>query len=334
VDLKKRNDKEWATLGIKGYVMLMIEFLRFSPSYEFARRVHVQKPSDEEWQKVWFSMYQKERKEELTDEEKNWLIDDFKLVQKTFEEYGDITHVTQRNFDHWWIERGMDIYAVEHQKPRVWTILKLENKTVPEDEKVVNDEDKGEEEDKGELFQKRMNRYLKTAYKREGEPPALILTVPLGVDKKQTLSQIAKLIEKANVPVLPIAKKAKRELTAQRLRSKPLFAALHLLMGKSMAPKLVLWRLGVRTKVSPKNAVGLDPTLNLTTQNVDKANRMAILTSRALKRAKLLTENAARGLFPCADDRMMPYFNYSAIYKRMQAARPDKLKTGQIKTKK
>ena len=55
MDLKKRNDKEWATLGIKGYVMLMIEFLRFSPSYELARRVHVRKPSDEEWQKVWFS---------------------------------------------------------------------------------------------------------------------------------------------------------------------------------------------------------------------------------------------------------------------------------------
>ena len=37
--LPGRTMKDWSTKGIKGYVMLMVEFLRISPSYELARQI-------------------------------------------------------------------------------------------------------------------------------------------------------------------------------------------------------------------------------------------------------------------------------------------------------
>ena len=40
--LPGRAMKAWSTHGIKGYVMLMVEFLRISPCYELARQIRTQ----------------------------------------------------------------------------------------------------------------------------------------------------------------------------------------------------------------------------------------------------------------------------------------------------
>ena len=44
---------------------------------------------------------------------------------------------------------------------------------------------------------------------------------------------------------------------------------------------------------------------------------MAILTSRMLLRAKLITENAAHGDFPSQKPRLLPRFDYENIYRRV-----------------
>jgi hypothetical protein len=49
---------------------------------------------------------------------------------------------------------------------------------------------------------------------------------------------------------------------------------------------------------------------------------MNILTSRALKKAHYISENAARGRFPDSKPIVLPEFNYEDIYRRMRIARP------------
>ena len=85
-----RNNKAWATIGIKAYVMLMLQFLRFSPSYDLANTIHKEQLSEETWHKRLIDLYEQEKVNGknvvLTDKEKAALIEDFQLVLKTYEE--------------------------------------------------------------------------------------------------------------------------------------------------------------------------------------------------------------------------------------------------------
>ena len=311
-----RNNKAWVTIGIKAYVMLMLQFLRFSPSYDLANTIHKEQLSEEEWHKRLIELYELEKVNGknvvLTDNDKAALIEDFQLVLKTYEEYGDISTV---KFDEWWLERGFPIYAVDHNKPIVKEIAYIE-KDVKFDESIIT----------------AIKQYSKVR-SNQGRPPVLLVAIPLGVNKKQSLAQIAKLIEQKHVPVVPKTKKAKKELAAQRLRSKPLFKAIEILMFKARMPNLVLWRLGVYANISPINAVGLDAKKDLTSKHVDQANRMAILTSRTLRKARLIAENAARGLYPSSQVRALPYFDYESINKRMLAKETNRKKSQYTKRK-
>ena len=56
-------------------------------------------------------------------------------------------------------------------------------------------------------------------------------------------------------------------------------------------------------------------------KTVDQRNNMTVLTSRALKKAQYIAENAARGKFPDPKPIALPEFDYADIYKRIRIAR-------------
>ena len=131
------------------------------------------------------------------------------------------------------------------------------------------------------------------------------------------------MINRTGVTVPPKAQKAKRSLTAKRLRSAPLFIGIKLLWAKAQHPDWVNWRLGVVAKVSPTNAIGLDiSATKASAKTVDQRNNMTVLTSRALKKAQYIAENAARGRFPDPKPIALSDFDYEDIYRRMQIANP------------
>ena len=78
-----RNMKEWSSIGIKSYLMLMLEFLRISPSYELAR---------------------KDRNEGLSAEDRLSLPSDYQEVLKTYDEFGDVRKIP---FETWWTTTGI-----------------------------------------------------------------------------------------------------------------------------------------------------------------------------------------------------------------------------------
>lgn len=268
--------KEWSTVGIKGYVMLMLEFMKLSPTYELARK------ANNGW---------------LSRAEKKSLPKDFDQVLSTYEEFGDLSTIT---FNEWWKERGIYIYGTDFEKPKVRLIANVE---------------KGEKVDSA--FHRALDHYFKTSRMQEGEVPSLILSVPLGMNKRYVLSQVTKLIDQAGVSVPVKAQKAKKSLAAKRLRSAPLFTMIHLLRNKSANPNLELWRLGVIANVSPANMEGLDAkAVKVTSKTTDQRINMQILTSRFLLKAKRTVEHAARGNFPCSTPIDLPDFNYEEIYQR------------------
>ena len=215
--LPSRRMKEWSTKGIKGYVRMMIEFLRLSPSYELARKF---------------------RNGELTKAQQKLVPPDFDLVLKTYDEYGNVGSV---HFEDWWQKTGLYLYGTEFERPQVRQIAEMT---------------KGESFEPG--FTRAMEHYFRTHRINEGNRPGLILAVPLGVNKRYLMRQISLLIDRTGVTAPIKSKKAARPLAAQRLRSAPLFRAIHLLWGKAQKPDQELWRLGLRCDVSPKNAEGLD----------------------------------------------------------------------------
>lgn len=280
--LPNKSMKDWATKGIQGYVMLMFEYLRLSPSYELARKARAGK---------------------LTASQKRMLPDDFDLVLKTYDEYGDVSKVS---FANWWATTGINLYGTEYIKPQVRQIANIE---------------KNEEYEPG--FAKALEQYFKSFRKHEGSGRALILAIPLGMPKRAILKEVTKMINKTGATVPPKAQKAKRSLTAKRLRSAPLFIGLHLLWAKAQNPDWTNWRLGVAAKVSPTNAIDLDINAKkASAKTVDQRNNMTVLTSRALKKAQYITENAARGRFPDPKPIALPEFDYVDIYRRMRIARP------------
>lgn len=280
--LPNKSMKDWATKGIQGYVMLMFEYLRLSPSYELARKARTGK---------------------LTATQKRMLPDDFDLVLKTYDEYGDVSKIS---FANWWASTGINLYGSEYIKPQVRQIANIE---------------KNEEYEPG--FAKALEQYFKSFRRHEGSGRALILAIPLGMPKRAILKEVTRMINKTGVTAPPRAQKSKRSLTAKRLRSKPLFIGLNLLWAKAQNPDWVNWRLGIAAKVSPTNAVGLDINAKkASAKTVDQRNNMTVLTSRALKKAQYIAENAARGRFPEPKPITLPEFDYSDIYRRMRIARP------------
>ena len=117
-----RTMKHRSTKGIKGYVMLMVEFLRISPSYELARQIRSKGLDKKTQNKLITQLYASEGKT-LSSIDKQAVITEFQSVLTTYDEIGNIATMT---FDEWWQARGIYIYGTPFSKPLVKQITRIE----------------------------------------------------------------------------------------------------------------------------------------------------------------------------------------------------------------
>jgi hypothetical protein len=296
--LPGRTMKDWSTKGIKGYVMLMVEFLRISPSYELARQISSKGLDKKTQNKLITELYESEGKT-LSAIDKQAVITEFQSVLATYDEIGDIATMT---FDDWWQARGIYIYGTPFSKPLVKQITRIEK-----------------DEDFEPLFYKPYEQYLTKIRAAEGNPTSLILGLPLGMPKADLLRQISKLIDYAKVPLVTKSARASKALAAKRLRSEPLFIQLRILMAKAQYPDMQLWKVGLWAKVSAKHAKTLDlKESKKKFEDAESKEHLAILTSRAFKNAKQVAENAARGSFPSSKPVKLPNYDFEDIYSRLR----------------
>jgi hypothetical protein len=296
--LPGRTMKDWSTKGIKGYIMLMVEFLRISPSYELARQIRSKGLNKKAQNKLITQLYEAQGKT-LSAIDKQVVITEFQVVLATYDQFGDIS---TQSFDDWWQARGIYIYGTPFSKPLVKQIARIEK-----------------EEDFEPMFNKVYEHYLTKTRAAEGNPISLILGVPLGMPKADLLRQISKLIDSSKVPLLSKSKRASKALAAKRLRSEPLFIQLRILMAKAQYPDMQLWKVGLWAKVSAKHAKTLDlKESKKKFEDADSKEHLAILTSRAFKNAKQVAENAARGSFPSSKPVKLPNYDFDDIYDRLR----------------
>lgn len=297
INLPRRNSKDWSNVGIKGYVNLMTGFMKLSPSYDLARRYRTEQWPKEMLEQNLLALYGLNQ-QLISIEDKQSLINDFNRVLMTYDEFGNLTAIS---FEDWWEKCGRKIFGFDYQTPIPTILGQLES-----NQDVQNG------------FTDNLNKYMSVDRALQGKPPTIFIALPLGIPKRRILKQISLLIDQAKVPVPIKAKSAKRSFTAQRLRSKALSTHLVLLMMRIKRPDLPLWKLGFYCNISPKSLMLGNPFGKPNSGNLDLRNVIGALTSRALKKAMLIAEHAARGDFPLSTKRRLPVFDWDELYESMR----------------
>jgi hypothetical protein len=259
---------------------LMFEFLRLSPTYELAR---------------------KERLGKLTADDRRTLPADFSEALKTYDLLGDVNCVL---FRAWWLKRGLKVFGNSYSKPKVHLVSLL-----------TANEEASLEQLKGDL-----DRNLSDQRRDEGLNSSLLLSVPINLKTSDALKQIKKILSENRNGSHTSTQQPKLRLHGKRFHATAMFRGLRLMWIKAAKPSWELWRLGTHSKYSGSYSNVLDtnaPKKIANPTDVDDRQIITKITFRALNKFQLITENAARGKFPCTDDVELGNFDYVEISKRL-----------------
>jgi hypothetical protein len=214
----------------------------------------------------------------LTDAEREKLPTDFDTVLAVYDDLGDVQRVS---FLDWWSERGLAVFGYEGSKPgvkRIDTLRSTRHRRAVE----------------------RVQTFIESDWTEQGQPNAMLVSIPVGLAKTQITRQLGKLLARYEDEhrVLP-ERKAKYPLVGTRQRKDTLFRYLFVVWVRSAMPRQALWRVGVRARVSDTYSRELDAKARVRRGELDYDRMvLAVLTSRAWSRGLALAENAARGRFP------------------------------------
>lgn len=217
----------------------------------------------------------------VTEDERARLPADFDAVLAVYDDLGDVQRLT---FLDWWSERGLTVFGYEGAKPRVQRIDTLRS-------------------DRHRKAAERVQKFIEDDWTEQGQPNAMLVSIPVGLTKTQIMRQLGKLLARYGEEhrVLP-ERKAKYPLVGTRQRKDTLFRYLFVIWVRCAMPRQPLWRVGARAKVSDTYSRELDAGARIARgEQVYDRSVLAVLTSRAWSRGLALAENAARGRFPSYD---------------------------------
>lgn len=259
--------------------MLFFEFLRLSPSYELARKA---------------------REEGLSEDETEALPEDFAQVLSTYDLLGDVQKIL---FGNWWRQRGLRAFGNPYNQPEVHKIKHMAAGADLELADCANE----------------LDSFLSGTRPNEGLNPGLLVSLPLDRPKAEILRQISKLLDEHKANDTTAMAKPPLALASKRIHIKKLVVSLSLLTFKAARPNWELWRLGSFAKVSETYSPIFDPMgPRKVTDPQESTDRLLMTktTSRALKKAELIAENAARGKFPSDDPVKMSFFDFHGMSAR------------------
>ena len=209
------------------------------------------------------------------------LPDDFEDVLAVYDDLGDVQRI---QFLSWWRSRAIHVFGYVGTKPSVRRIDILKSQR------------------KGKAAM-RLDRFIEGDWTEQGQPNAIVVSIPIGLSKTQITRQLNKLLERYDDSLRVLAPpKAKYPLLGTRQRKDTLFRYLMVVWVRSALPRHALWRIGARARVSDTYSSELDPKARISRgEQVTDRSILSVLTSRAYSRGLSLAENAARGRFPCYD---------------------------------
>lgn len=280
-----------------GFYLLWFEYLAISESYELAH---------------------KQRTGTLTDADQARLPADFDRVLEVYDDLGDV----QRSlFKSWWADRAIQHFGSIGNKPKV---LKLA--TLRPGKKTV-------------MAAGNLHQFVSEVWVDQGKQPTMITAIPLGMPKSKVLKAVAALLDGYPDEDRTINQNPKYRLSGKRQNNNALFTYLRTAHLRSAMPKQELWRVGSRAKVSfsYSNAVDHAAEVKRGGDGAHERILLTIMTARALKRAMLIAENAARGVFPSYTPLATAVeFELSTLYRRISSRnkwqRAEKQRQAQLET--
>ena len=241
------------------WFMWWYEYLVISPSYELARRYN---------------------EGELTAADKANLPEDFDLVLAVYEDFGDVLHT---NYLNWWRERAMELCAVRGEKPEVsiFAVLKQFGLPFPDPCEKISD-------------------YMENEWANYGQQNTALIAVPLGMPKTQITRQVGLLLDQIPDWTKKLRYHEPKYSLAGDLVNLDMVTRYFLVLATRAAKHdLKLWQVGALSQISDTYSQMFDFESEVKRKTmVFERSILSTLTSRAFKRGILISENAARGVFP------------------------------------
>jgi hypothetical protein len=253
----------------------------------------------------------------LTKDEYGQLPSDFDEVLRTFERFGD---VQQAIFAEWWRYRAVKVLT----SPRQPTARFLE---------LIG---AGETDPARSLDA--VKWHFDAERKEDGEPVSLLLSVPIGLERRAILDQVEQILDTweaqatAKVPARwgsELFAPPPRPLNADWMsnsgakRNRTRLRALDSLIVRALHPHLDNWE--VQCRLTPKDRAAIDasdakrdgrkgPTVTADQRELE--SRLL----RDIRSTKILVENAARGRFPSTSNVPQVQFHPSEVGNRLRGA--------------
>jgi len=238
---------------------LWFEILSLSPSYELARRF-------------------RENKGRLSKDDRVRLPPDFDRVLDIYDDFGDVQRIYFRD---WWLDRGFRLMGSRGDRPETEFMFKVAQ---------------GQRPDKNQL--QRPAWYFSTVWHETQHPDVIVLAVPMNIGRQKALREVKRLIDLHAVPVYepppPLYKLADKDMHNQSILD-----AVRVLYVRAAKPDYKLWQVGVAAQISKTYSKIFDVVkTKRNVMNSEELRSLEMMTSRKLRQARYLAENAARGIFP------------------------------------
>ena len=205
---------------------------------------------------------------------------DFERVLAVYDDLGDVQRVW---FDDWWKEVGLRHFGFQGKPPRVTTVGYL-----PHRREGLPD------------LESQLAKYLTQDWLDQGRQRVLMVAIPVGLPE----SKIAQQIKKQLARVKPekrslIVPTVEYSLVGKRHHHNAMLRYLRMASFYGVMHSHSIWRVAVRAKISEAYSSVLDPdATEVTKDSIYDREMLTIMGSRAVLRARMISENAARGIFP------------------------------------
>jgi hypothetical protein len=280
------------------------EYLWLSPTFALAIKEYNLKPfklTDEELKRSDPSIrenldvYKKLGPNALNDDELKLIPDDYTDVVKTFKIMapGGWCFSPYR-FKSWWNEHGADIFGYRINPSPVNLI------NIPHHSPVHTDQ-----------IIKSLYDYISVHRIKNANSGFALIAVPLTGNKKSIIASVSELI-KNNKDFKPIIKPRETIVKLEKgMQLDKLAIGLRVLWIHALNPNLALWKVGLKAEITdnPKFTCINPDSPRQPEKYKDQISNLETMTSRKLREALIIMENAARGRFPCNDPNLLPLYN-------------------------
>ena len=195
---------------------------------------------------------------------------DFKTVLETYDAFGDVTKIS---IEKWWAEKALPQFGIR-TKPKGSLLMTLNAKELATDAKLMK-------------AASNLKSYLDNDRPAQNDRAIIVFALPVYANRVVMTYEFDRLLNESGIPLRDPKEIYPYRLLNNKIRGSLLDTAYRVTVHRAAHPNKKLYEIGIDTNVSPATN--------------DSKRDLENMTSRLLRKAYRLSENAARGIFPSLD---------------------------------